>query len=501
VLFAGIVARCSMLPAIFSVATPSLADVFGTGANQFTIDFVTVGNPGNPADTRLGANPPGAVDYVYRIGKFEISRDMVEKANAEGELGITLHPMDFVTGPLGDGPRPGMPATGVSWNEAARFVNWLNASEGFPTAYKFATQPGDADYVANENILLWEPTDAGYDAANLFRNSQAQYFLPSNDEWHKAAFYDPDANGGSGDYWYYPTGSDSAPAPVDSGNAAGTAVWNRAREQGPAAIMLAGGLSPYGVMGQAGNIFEWEETEFDFVNDAGSSDRWVRGGEWKDRDPNRLSAIGRWFYDKPTAEDYEYPQGFRVASMAALLGDFNGDGTLTASDIDDLTMQSAGGQNPGAYDLNGDNLVNVNDVNVWIRDLYNSYSGDLNLDKQFNSGDLVDMLAAGLYETGQPSKWSTGDFNGDGVTNSGDLIEALGDGGYEMGPRGAVSAVPEPSCGILLTVGILGLCRFRRSGFVSGSSDRRARIGGTCSGMTPRLAPTTSRAVQSSSSK
>jgi formylglycine-generating enzyme required for sulfatase activity len=35
------------------------------------------------------------------------------------------------------------PATGVSWNEAARYVNWLNTSNGLAPAYKFATQPGE----------------------------------------------------------------------------------------------------------------------------------------------------------------------------------------------------------------------------------------------------------------------------------------------------------------------------------------------------------------------
>jgi hypothetical protein len=143
-------------------------------------------------------------------------------------------------------------------------------------------------------------------------------------------------------------------------------------------------------------------------------------------------------------------------------GDFNNNGILDSGDIDDLTMQSAGGQNPAAYDLNGDQLVNGDDVNVWISDLYNSYSGDLNLDKEFNSGDLVNMLAAGTYETGQPSKWSTGDFNGDGVTNSGDLVTALAGGGYEQGPKG-VAAVPEPSSLALILVGMLAVrCRARR---------------------------------------
>ena len=44
-----------------------------------------------------------------------------------------------------------------------------------------------------------------------------------------------------------------------------------------------------------------------------------------------------------------------------------------------------------------------------------------------------------------------------------DLVAAFQDGGYEVGPRAAVSAVPEPSCAILLSIGIVVLCRFRRS--------------------------------------
>ena len=54
--------------------------------------------------------------YTYRIGKFEISEQMIDKANALGGLGITK-----------DTRGPDFPATSVTWYEAARFVNWLNA--------------------------------------------------------------------------------------------------------------------------------------------------------------------------------------------------------------------------------------------------------------------------------------------------------------------------------------------------------------------------------------
>ncbi len=194
-------------------------------------------------------------------------------------------------------------------------MNWLNTSEGFSAAYKFATQPGEVGYDSNANILLWEPTDAGYDAANLFRNSQAHYFLPSVHEWYKAAFYDPDANDGAGGYWDFPTGSDSVPTAVASGTAAGTAVWDQAFEQGPADITLAGGLSPYGVMGQGGNVWEWEETEYDldqrqwFVCPRGA------GGRLELRPSSPTTCPPRSASSVTPSESRSDLIGFRVASI------------------------------------------------------------------------------------------------------------------------------------------------------------------------------------------
>jgi hypothetical protein len=133
-----------------------------------------------------------------------------------------------------------------------------------------------------------------------------------------------------------------------------------------------------------------------------------------------------------------------------VVGDFNGNGVLDAPDIDDLTGQVAGGANPAAYDLNADALVTAADIDVWVRDLYQSWMGDADLDGQFSSTDLVTVLASGTYEADLDSVWSTGDFNGDRRTNSTDLVVALADGGYEAGPRQATAAVPEPTSGALL---------------------------------------------------
>ena len=274
---------------VFCLVDLSQADVFGSGSDVFEIEFVEIGNPGNVAGLE-GGLVVGSVAYDYRIGKHEISVDMIEKANSLDSLGITK-----------DNRSVNKPATSISWFEAAKFVNWLNRNTGNSPAYRFDD---------NGVFRLWEPIDAGYDPENLYRNSLAKYFLPSADEWHKAAYYDPD----EGRYYVYPTGSDTPPTPVASGTLPDTAVHSQAFTAGPADIMQAGGLSPYGTMAQGSNVSEWEETEFDLVNSSPyirvATRRGIRGGSWS-ASPAILSVRGKSF---PDIEHFGI--GFRVASIA-----------------------------------------------------------------------------------------------------------------------------------------------------------------------------------------
>ena len=267
------------------------ADTFGSGGNTFNIDFVTIGNPGNADDTDGEPDPAGKVEYAYRIGKFEISEDMIDKANTQGTLHITQNNRGA-----------NKPATNVSWEEAARFVNWLNTSTGSKEAYKF-----DAGW----NFQSWESGDEGYNAENRYRNSFAKYFLPSMDEWYKAAYYDPDKSGGPG-YYDYATGSDVPPTAVHEGTAAGTAVYKSSgiSPLKPADITLAGGLSPYGTMGQGGNVREWEETDLYLGNN--STSRGVRGGYWNEEQTSNLSSLSRFSEYLGNEQDVI---GFRVASI------------------------------------------------------------------------------------------------------------------------------------------------------------------------------------------
>ncbi len=121
-------------------------------------------------------------------------------------------------------------------------------------------------------------------------------------------------------------------------------------------------------------------------------------------------------------------------------GDFNLNGRLDAEDIDLLT---AADTQELAFDLNSDGVVDVNDRVLWVKELKVTWFGDANLNGEFNSNDLVFVLAAGKYEDGIPqnSGWADGDWNGDMEFDSSDLITALADGGYEMGPLRAVQVV------------------------------------------------------------
>jgi formylglycine-generating enzyme required for sulfatase activity len=270
---------------------------FGTGGNQFSMEFVTIGNPGNAADTTGAPNPAGAVAYEYGIGKFEVSEDMIEKYNANFGTANSL----VITH---DNRGTAKPATSISWNEAARFVNWLNTSTGHQAAYKFTTSG------VNDNIELWTSGEAGYDASNLYRNSLAKYFLPSYNEWYKAAYYDPT----NSIYYNYATGSDTDPAAVASGNLNDTAVYNQSFGQGPADVNLAGGLSPYGVMGLGGNVYEWEESSGDLANSSGSSFRGARGGNWSNLS-SEMSSSSRYGVSGPSSRSIGV--GFRVASLSS----------------------------------------------------------------------------------------------------------------------------------------------------------------------------------------
>lgn len=290
-------------------ALPLRADTFGNGTNQFTIDFVEVGNPGNADDSGAGggsySSPHGGVAYNYCISTYEISQAMIDHATA---LGMSNVIADAWTGNL--------PAANLSWYEAAAFVNWMNEDQGYHPAY-------DLSYSSGWSMNLWSVSDqasTGMDSgSNPYRHKDAFYFLPSEDEWYKAAYHQND--GVTANYWDYPTGSNGVPVGILLTDNSGVpflpyeVVYPHSITfydlPGPYPIEDVGIASPYGTFGQAGNVYEWMEGAYDGVNDLTSERRVTRGGFWY----CSLITLQPYFRSNPSVTNESFASGLRVASI------------------------------------------------------------------------------------------------------------------------------------------------------------------------------------------
>jgi sulfatase modifying factor 1 len=267
------------------------ADTFGAGtSNQFTVDFVEIGNTTN-TNSSLGY---GAVPYAYRMGKYEISQLKVTKATLLGLAGVST-----------TASSSNRPAASVTWYEAAAFVNFLNTNSGKTAAYNLTLSNTTWSMNLQATNQAW--TLGG---TNLYRNKDAFYFLPSENEWFKSAYYNPS----NSTYYTYPLGSNSAPSQLGNqgGTNPGSAVYlPNIFEPGPAEAERAGGLSPYGAMGLAGNVWDWVESAFDGTNNSGSENRTFRGGVYGQLAGNIVSSYRQSVAPTTGTAD----MGFRVASI------------------------------------------------------------------------------------------------------------------------------------------------------------------------------------------
>ena len=279
-------AAAVLFAAFTFISNPAQADTFGTSGNEFTIDFVNIGNAGNAADT----TGYGAVPYEYRASTYEITQNAITKATASGMANVTAGAW---TG--------NQPAADIDWYEAAAFVNFLNTSSGKTVAYDLTFSNG------SWSMALWSSEQAWTaGGTNLYRNKDAFYFLPSENEWYKAAYY----NAAGANYFLYPTASNTAPTAVASGTNADTAVYQFVSFS-PAVVNAAGGLSSYGTMGQGGNIWEMNETAFDGSNNSPSESRALRGGSY----PNDATRLASSYHQATEPLDSVASIGFRVASV------------------------------------------------------------------------------------------------------------------------------------------------------------------------------------------
>jgi formylglycine-generating enzyme required for sulfatase activity len=192
------------------------------------------------------------------------------------------------------------PVNYVTWGHAARFANWLH--NGQPTGEQDLTTTEDGSYYLNGAV-----TDEEYMAVT--REPDATWVIPTEDEWYKAAYHCND--GVTGNYYDYPTSSDSAPGndliDPDPGNNA-TYVDGDFTVGGPYWRTEVGAHenseSPYGTLDQGGNVWEWNET-------VTTSHRGLRGGAY-DSYLARLTAEHSRI-NNPISEHANL--GFRVARV------------------------------------------------------------------------------------------------------------------------------------------------------------------------------------------
>ncbi len=107
-------------------------------------------------------------------------------------------------------------------------------------------------------------------------------------------------------------------------------------------------------------------------------------------------------------------------------GDFNDDGSLDCSDIDQLVAAIAAGENDGGFDLTGDGNVDLADRDAWLAEAgaANLMSGAAYLIGDANLDGTVDVSDFNAWNTSKftpATAWCLGDFNADGTVDVSDF--------------------------------------------------------------------------------
>ena len=306
---------------LFSVGLAALACLpLGSGANAEPIEWVTVGDPGNTANIRLFVRDYGAVAASFQIMKYEFTNqqytDFLNSVAATDTY--SLYNTNMGSNARGGISRSGSsgsysysaktnmgdkPVNYVSWFDAARLSNWYQNG----ATSSSSTETGAYTLVSGQ-------TSGTAPAVN----SGATFYVPTEDQWYKAAFY----KGGGTDagYWLSATQSDAvAPVTASStgiGSAGSTgnfanydrgADWN-SQNGNVTTVGTNGGPSFYGAFDMTGNVWEWNDTMKAYGQQG------IRGGSCGDLKFYSSSSFGG--AGGPSAEGGNL--GFRLASPVSI---------------------------------------------------------------------------------------------------------------------------------------------------------------------------------------
>ena len=133
-------------------------------------------------------------------------------------------------------------------------------------------------------------------------------------------------------------------------------------------------------------------------------------------------------------------------------GDFDLSDELDLDDLDALSEAIRSGENDPRYNLTNDEVVDLDDLDVWLADLKQTNHGDANLDGTVNFEDFLALSA----NFGTDGGWQQGDFDADGSVGFSDFLK-LAENFEQPAAAMAAASVPEPTAASY-SVWAIGLC-------------------------------------------